>query len=45
VRIGDLKASPFSVEKGGFFRSFQWEGKGAYDVRARLTVGDLRLVE
>ena len=45
VRIGDLNASPFSVAKGGFFRSFQWDGQGAYDVRAHLTVGDLRLVE
>ena len=43
VRIGDLKADPFNVSKGGLFRSFSWTGKGSYDLRAHLTVGDLRL--
>jgi hypothetical protein len=43
VRIGDLNAEPFNVRKGGFFRSFEWTGKGAYDLRAHLTVGDLTL--
>lgn len=43
VRIGDLNADAFDVKKGGFFRSFEWNGKGAYDLRARLTVGDLTL--
>ena len=43
VRIGELAARAFNVEKGGFFRSFEWNGKGEYDLRAHLTVGELRL--
>lgn len=43
VRIGELAARPFNVEKGGFFRSFGWAGKGQYDLRAHLTVGELRI--
>jgi hypothetical protein len=43
VRIGELNAEAFHVEKGGFFRSFQWTGKGPYDLRASLTVGELTL--
>jgi hypothetical protein len=43
IRIGDLNVEPFDVNKGGFFRSFEWTGKGKYDVRAHLTVGDLKL--
>jgi hypothetical protein len=43
VRIGDLTADAFDVRKGGFFRSFEWTGQGEYDLRAHLTVGDLRL--
>ena len=43
IRIGDLNAEPFNVNKGGFFRSFEWSGKGQYDLRAHLTVGDLKL--
>ena len=43
VRIGDLNAEPFNVNKDGFFRSFEWSGKGPYELRAHLTVGDLRL--
>ena len=43
VRIGELAAEAFDVTKGGFFRSFEWSGKGQYDLRAHLTVGELRL--
>lgn len=43
IRIGDLNAEPFNVRKEGFFRSFEWSGKGKYDLRAHLTVGDLKL--
>jgi hypothetical protein len=43
IRIGDLNVEPFDVNKGGFFRSFEWTGKGKYDLRAHLTVGDLKL--
>jgi hypothetical protein len=43
IRIGDLNAEPFNVRKEGFFRSFEWNGTGRYDLRAHLTVGDLKL--
>jgi hypothetical protein len=43
IRIGDLNAEPFNVRKEGLFRSFEWSGKGQYDLRAHLTVGDLKL--
>jgi hypothetical protein len=43
VRVGELNADPFNVNKDGLFRSFEWTGKGQYELRARLTVGDLKL--
>ena len=43
IRIGDLNAEPFNVRKEGFLRSFEWSGNGKYDLRAHLTVGDLKL--
>lgn len=43
VRVGELNADPFHVNKDGLFRSFEWTGKGTYELRAHLTVGDLRL--
>jgi hypothetical protein len=43
VNIGELNAGAFDVNKGGFFRSFTWAGKGQYDLRAHLTVGELNL--
>jgi hypothetical protein len=43
VRIGELRAAAFNVDKGGFFRSFDWEGGGSYDLRVKLMVGELRL--
>jgi hypothetical protein len=44
VRAGDLTASPFKVSKGGLFRSFEWDGKGPYELRVKLMAGDLKLV-
>ena len=43
VKVGALNADPFSVKKDGLFRSFEWTGKGPYELRAHLTVGDLKL--
>lgn len=43
ISIGDLSAGPFGQDKEGFFRSIKWTGKGKYDLRAHLMVGDLRL--
>jgi hypothetical protein len=42
---GDLKASPFRIEKEGLFRSFEWNGPGAYRLHAHLLAGDLYLYE
>lgn len=43
VRIGELQASKFGVQKEGFFRSFEWNGRGSYDLRVKLWVGELTL--
>ena len=43
VWAGDLTASPLKISKGGLFRSFQWYGKGRYDVQAHLKAGDVKL--
>ena len=40
---GDLTATPFHVNKGGLFRSFDWNGNGPYRLHAHLMAGDLRL--
>lgn len=40
---GDLSARPFGFSTGGLFRSFTHEGKGPFELRARLWAGDLRL--
>ena len=44
VRIGELTLQPFSRNTGGLLRSFSWDGTGKYTVRAKLFVGDLKLV-
>lgn len=44
VRFGELDARPFNVTKGGVFRSFRWEGRGGYNLRARLFAGELKLL-
>jgi hypothetical protein len=43
VTAGDLSAAPFSVNKSGLFRSFSWKGSGRYQLKVRLTAGDLEL--
>jgi hypothetical protein len=43
VRLGELDADAFNVNEDGFFRSFEWTGKGRYELRAHLTVGELHL--
>jgi hypothetical protein len=43
VTAGQIRAEPFSAEKGGLLRSFSWEGKGRHAVRVRLTAGDIIL--
>jgi hypothetical protein len=44
VTAGDISASPFGVNTGGLFRSFSREGKGRFNLRAKLWAGDLRLI-
>jgi hypothetical protein len=43
VWAGDIKAEPFNTNKGGLFRSFEWNGNGRYRLHAKLKAGDLRL--
>lgn len=45
VLAGEIQAAPFKGSTGGVFRSFQWSGSGAYELRARLTAGEIRLTE
>ena len=43
VKVGDLNAVAFGASKEGFFRSFHYQGKGKYVLRAHVGVGDLNL--
>ena len=43
VTVGDLRSDAFDVNKDGLFRSFEWTGKGQYELRAHLMAGDLKL--
>lgn len=43
VTAGDLRAHPFGVTTGGLFRSFTRNGRGRFELRARLWAGDLRI--
>jgi len=44
VGIGDLSAGPFGNTKGSFLsKSVTYAGKGKHTLRARLSVGDLKL--
>lgn len=43
VNVGDLNAVAFGTSKDGFFRSFRYQGKGRYVLRAHVGVGDLNL--
>ena len=44
VDIGEVQASAFSVDKGGFFRSFKRStGEGLYRLDAHIITGSIRL--
>ncbi|HEX9010356.1 MAG TPA: hypothetical protein VF804_08315 [Holophagaceae bacterium] len=43
VWAGDIHAQAFGGEKGGLFRSFEWQGKGAYTLRIATWAGDITL--
>jgi hypothetical protein len=43
VLAGEIQAAPFNGSKGGLFRSFLWSGSGPYELRARLTAGQITL--
>ena len=43
VLAGEIQAAPFNGSKGGIFRSFLWSGSGPYELRARLTAGEITL--
>jgi hypothetical protein len=43
VNSGELDVSPFSVSKGGLFRSFDQSGPGKYRVYAHVGAGQLEL--
>jgi len=43
VLAGEIRAAPFNGSKGGLFRSFHWSGSGPYELRARLTAGEITL--
>ncbi len=43
VSIGNVRAGPWRIGKGGFFRSFRAGGQGSYRVNARLDIGDIEL--
>jgi hypothetical protein len=43
VWAGELQAAPYSIFKGGLFRSFDWAGKGRYRLHAKLKAGEIRL--
>lgn len=45
VRFGEIGAPPFNINKGGIFRSFHWDGKGEYTLRARIFAGELQLTK
>ena len=40
---GDIDAGPFGSEASGLFRSFEWQGEGAHDLRFKLYAGDVQL--
>jgi len=43
VWAGEVHAPPFNAFKEGLFRSFDWMGKGAYRLHAKLKAGEIRL--
>jgi hypothetical protein len=45
VTAGEIDGSAFKVKKEGLFRSFTKQGSGKYDLRVRLTAGEVVLSE
>jgi hypothetical protein len=45
VLAGEIQAPALNRTTGGVFRSFSWSGTGNYDLRARLTAGEIHLRE
>jgi hypothetical protein len=43
VMAGEIQARAFGGHKGGLFRAFEWKGDGKYDLKARLTAGEIHL--
>lgn len=43
VWAGDIHARAFGGERGGLFRRFEWQGKGAYTLRVATWAGDITL--
>jgi hypothetical protein len=43
VKVGELNAPKFNVRKEGLFRSFEWNGKGSYELSVSLWAGELTL--
>lgn len=41
VQVGGIDAPPFHQSKGGFWRSFRWEGSGKYRLHAHVGAGNL----
>jgi hypothetical protein len=41
VWAGEIHAAPFHGQKEGLFRSFDWTGKGPYQLLAKLKAGEL----
>ncbi|HLK52225.1 MAG TPA: hypothetical protein VKU42_02150 [Candidatus Angelobacter sp.] len=45
VVAGNVDASPFSANKSGLFRSFNWNGPGHYRLHAHLMAGNIDLIK
>jgi hypothetical protein len=43
VTFGDIDAHALRISKGGIHRSFDWRGGGAYELRASIMMGDLKI--
>jgi hypothetical protein len=43
VTTGGLTAKPWKVDKGGIGRSYEREGAGEFDLRARVLAGQLTI--
>jgi hypothetical protein len=45
IIIGDLQASAWNVNKGGFFRGYYSGASGPYSIRAHVDIGELEIVD